>query len=375
MQRKYEVAAYYFPNFHCDPKVEQWHGKGWTEWELVKNATPRFVGHMQPKVPLWGYEDEADPVVMEKKISAAAGHGISAFIFDWYWHQEGPFLERCLDEGYLNAANNSDVKFAIMWANHDWLEIHPATRYQPYPTRLTGAVSEQIFIDATEHIIERYFTHPSYWKLDGKFYFSIYEMMSLVKGLGGLSNTKRVLEDFRAKIRARGLGELHLNAVVWGIETLPTENTLIDADKVIEYLGIDSVTSYVWVHHITPGHFPDCPYNEIRECAKAEHARLSSQHALPYIPNVTVGWDSSPRTVQTDCFDDIGYPWFPVYTDNSPAEFEKALQDVKNFMDTEKSVFPVCTINAWNEWTEGSYLEPDTVNGFSYLAAVKKVFS
>ena len=158
MQRKYEVAAYYFPNFHCDPKVEQWHGKGWTEWELVKNATPRFVGHMQPKVPLWGYEDEADPVVMEKKISAAAGHGISAFIFDWYWHQEGPFLERCLDEGYLNAANNSDVKFAIMWANHDWLEIHPATRYQPYPTRLTGAVSEQVFIDATEHIIERYFT-------------------------------------------------------------------------------------------------------------------------------------------------------------------------------------------------------------------------
>ena len=374
MQRKYEVAAYYFPNFHCDPKVEQWHGKGWTEWELVKNATPRFVGHMQPKVPLWGYEDEADPVVMEKKISAAAGHGISAFIFDWYWHQEGPFLERCLDEGYLNAANNSDVKFAIMWANHDWLEIHPATRYQPYPTRLTGAVSERVFIEATENIIERYFTHPSYWKLDGKFYFSIYEMMSLVKGLGGLSNTKSVLEDFRAKIRARGLGELHLNAVVWGIETLPTENTLTDPDKVIEYLGIDSVTSYVWVHHITPGHFPDCPYNEIRECAKAEHARLSSQHALPYIPNVTVGWDSSPRTVQTDCFDDIGYPWFPVYTDNSPAEFEKALQDVKNFMDTEKSVFPVCTINAWNEWTEGSYLEPDTVNGFSYLAAVKKVF-
>lgn len=375
MHNKYEVAAYYFPNFHCDKKVQQWHGKGWTEWELVKKATPRFAGHMQPKVPLWGYEDEADPLVMEKKINAAASHGLSAFIFDWYWHKEGPFLERCLEEGYLKASNNSEVKFAIMWANHDWLEIHPASRYQPYPTRLTGAVPEPVFIEATDHIIEHYFTHPSYWKIDGKVYFSIYEMMSLVEGLGGLSQTKRVLDAFRQKVRSRGLGEIHLNAVVWGIETLPSENSLNNPDEVIAYLGIDSVTSYVWVHHIEPGHFPDSPYNEIRECAKTEHARLSSQYVLPYIPNVTVGWDSSPRTIQSDRFDDIGYPYFPVYTENTPQEFEKALRDVKCFMDAENSVFAVCTINAWNEWTEGSYLEPDTAYGYQYLEAIKKVFS
>lgn len=375
MTNKIEVAAYYFPNYHYDKKVQAWHGENWNEWELVKNAKPRFEGHMQPRIPLWGYENEADPQVMEKKIKAAADHGLSAFIFDWYWHKEGPFLDACLEEGYLKAKNNQDLKFAIMWANHDWLEIHPATRYQPYPTRLTGAVSEDVFIQATDHMIKTYFNHPSYWKVDGKLYFSIYEMMSLVKGLGGLENTRRVLGEFRKRVRDAGLGGLHLNAVVWGIETLPTENTLTDPNEIIKYLGVDSVTSYVWVHHIPFTHFPDTPYQEIRAVCKQEHERLTKEYALPYFPNVTVGWDSTPRTVQTDRFDEIGYPYYPVYVGNTPQEFEKALQDMKEFLEKGMTKPAICTINAWNEWTEGSYLEPDTVNRMGYLEVIKKVFA
>src|SRR5512135_1016411 len=68
----YTVACYYFPNYHVDPRNEKQHGPGWTEWELVKRAEPRFEGHHQPNVPLWGYTDEADPAVMAKKIDAAA---------------------------------------------------------------------------------------------------------------------------------------------------------------------------------------------------------------------------------------------------------------------------------------------------------------
>lgn len=34
----------------------------------------------------------------------------------------------------------------------------------------------------------------------------------------------------------------------------------------------------------------------------------------------------------------------------------------------------IMTINAWNEWTEGSYLEPDTVQGLGYLAAIQATF-
>ena len=59
----------------------------------MKRAEPRFPGHAQPKVPLWGYEDEADPRVMARKIDAAANCGLNHFIFDWYWYDDGPYLE------------------------------------------------------------------------------------------------------------------------------------------------------------------------------------------------------------------------------------------------------------------------------------------
>src|SRR5262249_7018627 len=126
----YQIGAYYFPGFHADPRVSVDHGPGWTEWELLKRAEPKFPGHQQPKVPLWGFEDESNPKVFAKKIAAAADHGLSHFIFDWYWY-DGPYLNGALDRGYLNAPNNSQLKFALMWANHDWVDIQPAKLHGP----------------------------------------------------------------------------------------------------------------------------------------------------------------------------------------------------------------------------------------------------
>src|SRR6266542_2310038 len=80
---RYQIGAYYFPDYHVDPRNEAAHGKGWTEWELVKRAEPRFPGHRQPRRPAWGYEDESDPRVFAKKIDTAADHSLTHFIFDW----------------------------------------------------------------------------------------------------------------------------------------------------------------------------------------------------------------------------------------------------------------------------------------------------
>lgn len=374
MERKYQIAAYYFPNYHPDARNAKWHGEGWTEWELVKRAEPRFDGHMQPKVPLWGYEDESDPGVMEKKIDAAADHGLTAFIFDWYWYEDGPFLQRCLEEGFLKAKNNNRLKFALMWANHDWIDIHPATRERSYATLTHGSFSERAFIEATDHMINNYFNHPSYWRVEGGLYFSVYELMSLVKGLGGIEETRRALQDFRMRVRAAGLGELHLNAVVWGVQILPGEKKITNPNEMLEILGFDSVTSYVWIHHVALKDFPKTEYSWCREQSVKDFEKFTKQYKVPYYPNVTMGWDSSPRTIQSDVYDNLGYPYMATLDGNTPEEFEKALAQAKDFLDKGMTRPKILTINAWNEWTEGSYLEPDTVNGIGYLEAIRKVF-
>ena len=164
----YQIGAYYFPDWHVDPRNVAAHGAGWTEWELLKRAEPRFPGHRQPRVPHWGYEDESDPVVMAKKIDAAADHGLTHFIFDWYHYEDGPFLERALERGLLRAANNHRLKFALMWANHAWCDIHPAKKSWRELLQYPGMVTAGGFDRIGDLVIERYFKHPSYWCVEGK---------------------------------------------------------------------------------------------------------------------------------------------------------------------------------------------------------------
>ena len=375
VNRRYEVAAYYFPGYHPDPRCDRWHGTGWTEWELVKRAEARFPGHDQPKTPLWGYEDESEPEAMARKIDAAADHGLTAFLFDWYWYENRPFLNGALDRGYLGAHNNDRLKFALMWANHDWVDIHPAVRNGPPRVLVPGAQPRAHFEAATDHIVERYLRHPSYWRLDGRAYFSFYELMGLIDGLGGAGETRQALESFRVKARAAGAGELHLNAVVWGLQILPGERALQDPKAMLSELGFDSVTSYVWAHHTPMTSFPATPYPQYAETAAESWTRFTQEYTIPYYPNVTMGWDPSPRTIQSDRYENSRpYPYSSILTGNTPEVFARALEEARAFLDRAETDPPILTINAWNEWTEGSYLEPDTRHGMAYLEAIKRVF-
>jgi len=373
-KRSCEIAVYYFPNYHVDARNEQWHGAGWTEWELVKQAHPRFPGHQQPKVPLWGYLDESKPETAEKQIAAAADHGIDAFIYDWYWYNDGAYLNGALEKGYMHAANRNKLKFALMWANHDWINIHPYKRSTDPTVLAPGSVNRDTFETATDYIIANYFSQASYWRVNGGLYFSVYELMRLVEGLGGIAKTAEALQSFRDKTRKAGLGEIHLNAVVWGVQILPGETAVSNPNEMLEKLGFDSVTSYVWVHNIPFATFPEVPYSEYGDKAVQDWSRLKSEYKLPYFPNVTMGWDPSPRTVQTDVYDNVGYPFTSTLSGNTPAQFERFLVEAKQFLASDGEQLPILTINAWNEWTEGSYLEPDTVNGMGYLEAIRNVF-
>lgn len=371
---EYQVGAYYFPNWHVDPRNVAAHGEGWTEWELLKRAQPRFPGHKQPRVPQWGYEDESDPVVMAKKIDAAADHGLSHFIFDWYHYEDGPFLERALEQGFLRAPNNHRFKFALMWANHAWYDIHPCKKSWRELLQFPGVVTAAGFERIADLVIERYFKHPSYWCVEGKPYFSFYELMTFVKGLGGIAPARAALERFRAKAIKAGLPGIHINAVIAGVQILPGEEAIKDPNGMMEALGLDSASSYVWIHHVPLREFPATQYQKTMPEAEAHWRKTREELVRPFHPNVTMGWDASPRVLQSDIMDGSGYPFMSVLVNNTPALFQEALQRCRQFLDEQKKGPKILSINAWNEWTEGSYLEPDQEHGLAYLEAVRRVF-
>ncbi len=369
------VASYYFGQYHPnDPRNEKVKGKGWSEWELMKAARPRFPGHQQPKVPLWGYQDESDPVVMAHKIAAAADHGINAFIFDWYYYNDGPFLERPIDQGFLKATNNHRIKFALMWANHDWIKnLFPYKKGDPQTVLYPGSVTPANFERICDHVIKDYFSHPSYWKIDGKPYFSFYDLGKLLENFGSVAATRTALDQFRTKAKAAGLEGLHLNAVAWGQPILPREKVPVDIARLVQDLGFDSVTSYVWVHHARlPEQATD--YNVVRDAYFAYWEQALKMFKVPYFPNISMGWDPSPRCDQNDVLDNSGYPFTNTIKNNTPERFRTALLMAKQRLLAQKNGPRILNINCWNEWTEGSYLEPDTMNGMKYLEAVREVF-
>ena len=93
-----------------------------------------------------------------------------------------------------------------------------------------------------------------------------------------------------------------------------------------------------------------------------------------YTPNVSMGWDASPRCTQSDRFEHRDYPWTPVFTGNTPASFQAQLTEAKKFLDKYNPKHKIVVLNSWNEWTEGSYLLPEKKYGDAYLKAIKAVF-
>jgi len=367
------VVAYYFPNYHEDQRNSAYHGKGWTEWELLKAARPRFENHQQPKVPAWGYTDEADPKDMEVKIEAAADHDIDVFLFDWYMYEDGPFLNRALDEGFLGASNNDRLQFALMWANHDWLDNHPFTPGTKPKLLYPGKVSPQRYEAICDHVIQDYFLKNNYWKIEGKPYFSIYDIQKFVENFGSLRATRQAMDLMRQKAKDAGLKGVHWNLVAWGNPILPSEKTPADFVELSEKLGFNSVTSYVWVHHsVLPETQTD--FNWVRDHYFEYWEEARNKFKVPYYPNVTMGWDPSPRCSPETEWANVGYPCMNTIGNNTPENFKKALKMTKRKLLEEPGGPRILNINCWNEWTEGSYLEPDTINGMKYLEAIGNVF-
>lgn len=365
-QQKYDVAAYVWPAYQDDPRARQFFPQGIGEWETVMNARPKFEGHRQPRKPVWGYQNEADPRVMEMQIDAAADHGVNIFIYDWYWYDRRPFLEGCLNEGYLKARNNDRVKFYLMWANHNASYTWDIRNSHLADGLIWDAsVDRSEFETIADRLIDRYFKHPSYYTIDGKPVFMIYDLANLMKGLGGAEATKAAFAWFRDRAVQAGLPGLHLQMTMWGEMNFNLSGVdggaKVTSREIVGILGFDSMTHYQFCHFADI----DRDYNEIMIDIAKEWERIDSSYTIPYFPHISVGWDNNPRFKE----------FRPgVVKNNTPGNVQRALAQARQYADAHPAQTPLITINSWNEWTEASYLQPDDLYGYGYLAAVKQVF-
>ena len=364
----YDIAAYVWPSYHPDNRAKIFWPDGMGEWQTVLSNKPKYEGHKQPRYPLWGYINEADPYVAEMEINAAADHGVNVFIFDWYWYDGMSFLEGHLNEGYLKARNNDRVKFYLMWANHDvnhiWDKRNAGQKPKNDRNIWRGSVDREEFEVICHRVIKKYFGHPSYYKVGGKPSFMIYELDVLIEGLGGVNQTQDALKWFRKEAKKAGFLGLDLQVTLRkdSKKVKDSEGNVIGTyNDIARQLGFDGLTHYQFAHFANINR----DYMDVLSDAVFEWNKASSDKDTPYYPNVSIGWDDNPR-----------YEMLKpnILKNNTPENFEKALREAKKYVDEHPGQAPLITVNSWNEWTETSYLMPCTMYGYGYLQAVQKVF-
>ena len=372
--KKYDIAAFVWPSYTGDePRTRIFWPEGNGEWQTVRAMTDKgYEGCRWPRIPLWGYVNEANSNVVEKQIDCAVSYGVNVFIYDWYWFDNRPFLENCLNDGFLNAKNNDKMKFCLMWANHDANHLWDKRNSDKDLSTViwSGVVTPKIFSEICDRTIEKYFKKDNYYCIDGCPVYMIFDIDNFIRSFGTSDECKKGIEEFRQKTIDAGFKGLHLQFVHWRnrvFNWLSEEDSQkgVTSSQMYDFLGADSVTSYNWgCSTDLDGEYTDVTENYLN-AIKGECENLN----IPFYPNISVGWDNNVR------FNDF-VPG--VVVNNTPEGFRAACEKIKGFADAsiENGVMkaPFITVNSWNEWTETSYLEPDDLYGYGYLEEIKKVF-
>ena len=358
----YIVAAYVWPSCHDDSLARKYlWGEGAGEWEVIKQGDPRFEGHYQPKQPLWGYEPDNDPAVVERWIDAAVSHGVNTFVYDWYWFMNGPYLESALNDGFLKARNRDKMNFYIMWANHTVAKNYwNCRRYGDDDSILFSPVVDwNDFRKIVSRIINQYFVQPNYLKFDNCPVMAIFDYDQLVKSFGSIEETAKALDYFRNEAVMAGFDGIHFQMNPGGGYHLSDEE-ILKLTGLVDGLGINSIAFYNM-----GGFDPDY----LRHGAEAIEIRNQWDNAfdIPVFPTVSIGWDDTPRFPAKGAADVTRFH-------NTPVSFGSFLEVAKDYADAHPEQPKMVFVNAWNEWIEGSYLLPDRLNGFGYLEAVRDVF-
>lgn len=341
-----KLIAFYLPQFYPFKENNKWWGKGFTEWRNVTRARPRFEGHYQPRLPKdMGYYDLRNVEVMKDQVELAKKAGIHGFCFYYYWFNG----QKLLDVPVNNFVNDESMTFpyCLMWANENWTRTWDGFE--------SNVLMRQDYREEDDYDLVAdwayHFKQKNYINVDGKPLFIIYRP-ALVKNAEARVNKWRKLlkndHDIEVKIlMVQGFGD--------------EDPRPYGLDGAIEFPPhkIASGLPAVCMKNLQPGFSGH--YIEYDQLVEKSIENDSSE--FPLIKTLVPSWDNDPRKPNR------GYG----FVDSTPAKYQRWLEKLIDYANAkpfygDKFVF----VNAWNEWAEGAYLEPDVYYGAAYLNATSR---
>ncbi|MDO6460986.1 glycoside hydrolase family 99-like domain-containing protein [Granulosicoccaceae sp. 1_MG-2023] len=342
------TIAFYLPQFYAFEENDRWWGKGFTEWRNVMRGSPRFEGHYQPRIPRdLGFYDLTNEEVIVEQSRLAQEAGIEAFCFYYYWFNGKRLMDKPLD--LFAESAQIDQPFCIMWANENWTRTWDGLDREVLIQQDYSEEDEDAFIADTL----RYFRNERYIRVDGKPLFILYRP-------GLVPEAKATIARWRRKWAA-ALGVEPRILMVQGFgDTDPGEYGI---DGAVEFPPHKVCTDLPAINNKLKvldkdftGHVVS--YDDVIASSLGEDAP-----EFPLIKTVVPHWDNDARR------EGRGFTMFG----STPEKYKQWLSGAIDFaqanpLDGESLVF----INAWNEWAEGTYLEPDVHFGHAYLNATRK---
>lgn len=366
---KLKIITFYLPQFHSIKENDKWWGKGFTEWTNVKKAVPLYPGHDQPHIPLNdNYYNLLDDDTKIWQANLAKKYGVYGFCYYHYWFKGKKLLEKPAEQMLKN--KSIDLPFCFCWANENWSRNWDGGNRE--------IIVEQDYGEKTdweEHFqyLLTFFKDSRYITVNGKpllviykpdLINSIYEMVSYFK--------KRIVEEgFPGICLAFQFPTYYMDVFYrddifdYMIEFEPVfsrNNIVRHSSKKIEivrkFFGEKMITKYRnsknQLKHTfaKPHHLSMFFYDEAWEKI------LNQKWNNKLLPGTFVDWDNTPRNKHG-----VVYSGFTIekFEDNIKKLVKRAYQENK----------PMLFINAWNEWGEGAYLEPDERYGYRKLEAIR----